>query len=48
MVPQSWAEKVFNIVEWHQHENGGHFPGYEHPDKLSSDIDKFLKAQWKR
>ncbi|KAK7183743.1 hypothetical protein DPSP01_004375 [Paraphaeosphaeria sporulosa] len=48
MVPRSWAEKDFNIVEWQEHPKGGHFPGYEQPKELSTDLDKFFKAQWKR
>lgn len=48
IVPRSWAEKEFNIVEWKEHPKGGHFPGYEQPQGLSSDIDGFFKAQWKR
>ncbi|KAF2447060.1 alpha/beta-hydrolase [Karstenula rhodostoma CBS 690.94] len=48
MVPRSWAERDFNIVIWQQSPKGGHFPGYEQPQVLSSDIDKFFKTQWKR
>jgi hypothetical protein len=47
MVPRSWAEKDFNVVEWQQHPRGGHFPGYEQPQELASDMVKFFKAQWK-
>ncbi|KAL1606681.1 hypothetical protein SLS60_004088 [Paraconiothyrium brasiliense] len=47
MVPRSWAEKDFNIVEWQQHPRGGHFPGYEQPQELSSDMISFFKTHRK-
>jgi len=48
MVPRSWAEKDFNIRDWQQHPRGGHFPGYEQPEKLSSDMISFFKAHWNK
>ncbi|WP_306204625.1 epoxide hydrolase family protein [Actinoplanes sp. RD1] len=36
---RTWAERRYrNIVAWHEMERGGHFPGWEHPDVLTSEI----------
>ena len=48
MVPRSWAERDFNIAQWEEHPRGGHFPSYERPQELCSDLIPFLKRYWMR
>ncbi|MDG4782447.1 hypothetical protein O7614_22555 [Micromonospora sp. WMMD961] len=38
-VARRWAERRYrNIVAWNEPEQGGHFPGWEHPQLLVTDI----------
>lgn len=47
MVPRSWAEKIYNVVFWEEHERGGHFAAYEKPKELAGDLDRFFHSVWK-
>ncbi|MCJ1266423.1 hypothetical protein MMC22_006308 [Lobaria immixta] len=47
MVPRSWAEKIYNIVFWEEHERGGHFAAYEKPKEVADDLDRFFHSVWK-
>lgn len=47
MVPRSWAEKIYNIAFWEEHERGGHFAAYEKPKELAGDLDRFFHSVWK-
>jgi hypothetical protein len=39
-----WAERRFtNIVQWHEHERGGHFAAMERPDDLLADIRSLFR-----
>ncbi|KAF1977757.1 alpha/beta-hydrolase [Bimuria novae-zelandiae CBS 107.79] len=46
MVPRAWAEREMNVVEWVEHETGGHFPAYEWRGELSGDIIAFVEKYW--
>lgn len=46
MVPRSWAEKSFNVLEWKEQRRGGHFPAHERPDELCADLTSFLRSHW--
>jgi len=43
IVPEVWARRTYNIVEWQNMEVGGHFPASEVPDMHFGDIDKVEK-----
>lgn len=36
--PHEWVAKVGNLVFYHEHESGGHFPGLENPSALVDDL----------
>ncbi|HEY5855995.1 MAG TPA: epoxide hydrolase [Aldersonia sp.] len=38
------AEQHDRIVRWTEHDRGGHFPGFEHPDALVEDLRDFAAA----
>ncbi|MFB9966674.1 hypothetical protein [Sinosporangium siamense] len=36
------AQETNNIVQWRDHDRGGHFPALEEPDLLVDDIRRFF------
>jgi pimeloyl-ACP methyl ester carboxylesterase len=40
-LPRSYAQRLFNIVQWKVYPHGGHFPALEHPDWLVEDLRNF-------
>jgi len=40
--PRAWVEALYNIAQWSDIPEGGHFPSYEVPDLLVADIDRFF------
>ena len=44
-IPQWWASGTVakNLVFWKEHDKGGHFPCYECPELLASDLREFTK-----
>jgi pimeloyl-ACP methyl ester carboxylesterase len=42
VVPRSWAERDYNVVQWTEPQRGGHFPALEAPDVLAHDIRRFF------
>ncbi|KAI0071750.1 alpha/beta-hydrolase [Panus rudis PR-1116 ss-1] len=42
VAPTSWAHTRGNLVFKSVHERGGHFPAYEEPELLASDLRKFF------
>lgn len=40
-LPRSYAERLFNLVQWTVFPHGGHFPAIEHPDWLVADLRNF-------
>jgi len=40
---RSWAERVYNIVHWREHAQGGHFAAIEEPATLVADIREFFR-----
>jgi hypothetical protein len=46
IVPRSWAEREYNVVDWTENSRGGHFPAYEQPDILCGHMIPFLRFQW--
>ncbi len=44
-VARRWAEHRYrNLTSWHEMEYGGHFPGWEHPDVLVSELRDAFRA----
>ena len=41
--PKSYADRLFNIVQWTNMPSGGHFAAMEEPQLLTKDITKFSK-----
>ena len=41
--PKSYVERIFNVKQWTEMQNGGHFAALEQPDLLINDIVKFKK-----
>ncbi|MFV2114806.1 epoxide hydrolase family protein [Micromonospora sp. LOL_025] len=42
---RAWADQAFpNIVQWTEHDRGGHFPGLEQPGLLVDDIRRFART----
>ncbi|MFZ4584961.1 MAG: epoxide hydrolase family protein [Acidimicrobiia bacterium] len=39
--PRAWAEAAFNVVQWTEHEHGGHFAALEAPDAFVADLESF-------
>jgi pimeloyl-ACP methyl ester carboxylesterase len=44
LVPREFAERVYNVKQWHDMERGGHFPAMEEPSLLADDIGQFFRA----
>ena len=42
--PRTYAERIFNIKQWTEMSEGGHFAALEKPDLLVDDIRKFLRS----
>jgi pimeloyl-ACP methyl ester carboxylesterase len=42
--PRSWVERVFDVVQWTDMPNGGHFAAMEQPALLAADIRRFFRA----
>lgn len=40
--PREWAERTFNVQRWTLMECGGHFPEWEVPDLVATDIRQFF------
>lgn len=40
--PRIWGERWFDILRWTVMPRGGHFPGFEAPDLLATDIRAFV------
>jgi pimeloyl-ACP methyl ester carboxylesterase len=36
--PKEWVERMYNVVRWNNSPNGGHFPAWEAPEFLASEI----------
>ena len=39
--PRSYVERIYNIKQWTDMPNGGHFAALEQPELLINDIRKF-------
>jgi pimeloyl-ACP methyl ester carboxylesterase len=38
-VARRWAERRYrNITAWNEMDHGGHYPGWEHPDLLVTEL----------
>ena len=46
VVPRQFAERCYNIVQWHDLPRGGHFPAIEEPMMLVDDIREFARRLW--
>jgi pimeloyl-ACP methyl ester carboxylesterase len=44
LVPREFAERVYNIRQWHDLDRGGHFPAMEEPLLLADDIRQFFRT----
>ena len=42
--PRTYVERIFNIKQWTEMPEGGHFAALEKPDLLVNDIRKFLRS----
>ena len=42
LVPRSWAERDYDVVQWTEMPRGGHFPALEQPQLLVDDIRRFF------
>jgi pimeloyl-ACP methyl ester carboxylesterase len=42
VVPRSWAERDYDVVQWTDMPRGGHFPAHEEPQLLVDDIRRFF------
>ncbi|CAF5122046.1 unnamed protein product, partial [Rotaria sp. Silwood1] len=37
--PKSWAEQKYsNLIYWKEHEKGGHFAAFQHPELFTDDL----------
>lgn len=45
MPPRSWVERVFKVVRWRDHAEGGHFAAMKRPVEQAEDIKPFF-AGW--
>jgi epoxide hydrolase len=43
-VPRRWAERFYNITRWVEMPSGGHFPGVEEPQLLTSELRAFFRS----
>ena len=41
--PRAWAEHAYNITRWTEMPHGGHFPAYEEPELLATEIQAFFR-----
>ena len=42
-VSRRWAQRRFShIVQWREHNNGGHFAALEQPDTVLDDVQTFF------
>ena len=41
--PREWAERVFNLQQWTEMPNGGHFAAMEKPEALVEDLRSFFR-----
>jgi len=41
--PRSYVERIFNVKQWTEMENGGHFAALEKPNLLIKDLRKFTR-----
>ncbi|MBR7743757.1 alpha/beta fold hydrolase [Phycicoccus sp. BSK3Z-2] len=42
--PREYAERFYRVVDWHDHDTGGHFAATEVPDLLATDLVGFLDS----
>ena len=42
--PRSYVERIFNLKQWTEMPEGGHFAALEKPDLLINDIKKFSRS----
>jgi microsomal epoxide hydrolase len=42
-VPRRWADRFYNITRWVEMPSGGHFPGVEEPELLTSELRAFFR-----
>lgn len=42
--PRAWAERQFNLIHWHEAEQGGHFAAMEQPQAFAEDLRRFRRA----
>ena len=42
--PRVWAEKQYNIKQWHRFDKGGHFAAMEEPETLVGDMREFFRT----
>lgn len=42
--PRSYAERIYNITQWTEMPQGGHFAAMEEPDLLIKDIRQFVRS----
>ncbi len=40
--PREWIERQGPVARWTEHERGGHFPEWEHPDLVAADLRDFI------
>ncbi|MCB1051655.1 MAG: epoxide hydrolase [Acidobacteria bacterium] len=43
LVPRTFVERMYNLVQWTEPETGGHFPALENPQKLLADLYQFTQ-----
>ena len=43
VLPRSWVERVYDVVQWTRMPRGGHFAALEEPQHLAEDIRKFFR-----
>ncbi len=43
LIPQPWAERHYNVVQWNRFEHGGHYAAVEAPDALVGDLRAFAR-----
>jgi pimeloyl-ACP methyl ester carboxylesterase len=41
--PRPWAERAYNVQRWVEMSAGGHFPGVEEPEALTSELRTFFR-----
>lgn len=40
--PKEWVERQGAVARWNEHDRGGHFPEWEHPDLVAADLREFV------